>query len=315
MIEEEQPAPVVVSGSLYVVATPIGNLGDLSDRARRVLASVDYIAAEDTRVSRPLLTRLGARAQIFAAHQHNEAGSAARIVALLAQGHSVALISDAGTPAVSDPGTRIVSAALEAGFRVEPVPGPSAVTALLSASGIVEGAFRFEGFLPARARQRDQRLDALAHSDCPVVLFESPHRIEATLAAIAERCGDDRWIALGRELSKKFEEIHRCTAAEARVWLEANPMRSRGEYALVIACAGWHPASSAREPAAAEPDATPATAAADAPLSVEIDRLLAALLPELGTSRSSRVVESLSGRPHREIYARALALAKDLKHL
>lgn len=315
MIEQEQPAPVVVSGSLYVVATPIGNLGDLSERARRVLAGVDYIAAEDTRVSRPLLTRLGARAQVFAAHQHNEAGSAARIVALLAQGHSVALISDAGTPAVSDPGARIVSAALEAGFRVEPVPGPSAVTALLSASGIVEGAFRFEGFLPSRARQRDQRLETLSHSDCPVVLFESPHRIEATLAAIVERCGGDRWIALGRELSKKFEEIHRCTAAEAGLWLEANPMRSRGEYALVIACEGWHPASSTQASKTAEPDAASAATMSDTRVSVEIDRLLAALLPELGTSRSSRIVENLSGRPHRDIYARALALTKDLKHL
>src|SRR5690606_35881979 len=160
--------------------------------------------------------------------------AAQRIVAALAEGRSVALVSDAGTPAVSDPGARIVADVRAAGYRVVPVPGPSAPIALISASGLVEGPFHFEGFLPARAKARDERLAVLARLPHPFVLFEAPHRIGQTLSGIARSCGGQRRIALGRELTKRFEEIHVCASADALAWLEADPNRSRGEYVLVV---------------------------------------------------------------------------------
>lgn len=301
----------VERGSLYVVATPIGHLGDLSARAARVLAQADYVAAEDTRVSAPLVARLSSRARLIAAHQHNEAMVAARIVGLLAEGLTVALITDAGTPGISDPGARIVSTVLDAGQPVVPIPGPSAVTAIASASGLIEGAFRFEGFLPSRPRQRDERLRGLASSDCPIVVFEAPHRIEATLAAIASQLGSDRWLALGRELTKKFEEIHRCLSGEAVAWVKADPMRAKGEYALVLAPAGFRPPGQrpATEPEAAG-GAVQGLATTSPPqavaLTIDMDRLLAALVAELGVNRAARIVEQLAGRPHREVYQRAL---------
>ncbi len=304
----------VEPGALYVVATPIGHLGDLSARAARVLAEVDVVAAEDTRVTAPLLTRLASRARLLAAHQHNEAAAAARILALLGEAKSVALVTDAGTPGVSDPGARIVSAALEAGLRVIPIPGPSALPTLASASGLIEGPFRFEGFLPARPRQRAERLRQLSTSDCPIVMFESPHRIEATIAAIVEQLGPDRWMVLGRELTKKFEEIHRCRSGQAQTWLRDDPMRLKGEYGLIVAPTGFAPAGmrAADADTAAQgdgnkpkdPTAEPVT------LSIDLDQLLAALVLELGASRATRIVERMAGRPHREIYARALRLAK-----
>lgn len=311
-MSEHDTTQAVEPGALYVVATPIGHLGDLSARASRVLREVDVVAAEDTRVTAPLLARLASRAKLIAAHQHNEAAVAERIVTMLAEEKSVALVSDAGTPAVSDPGARIVSAALEAGVRVIPVPGPSALTALASASGLIESAFRFEGFLPARPRQRAERLRQLAGCDCPVVLFESPHRIEATIATIVEQLGADRWLVLGRELTKKFEEIHRCKSGQALEWLHDNPMRLKGEYGLIVAPAGFAPAGAHR----AQADTTIDSCAPSDPslepvtLSVGLDQLLGALVAELGASRATRLVERMAGRPHREVYARALRLAK-----
>jgi len=313
-MSEHDTTQAVEPGALYVVATPIGHLGDLSARASRVLREVNVVAAEDTRVTAPLLARLASRAKLIAAHQHNEAAVAERIVAMLAEEKSVALVSDAGTPAVSDPGARIVSAALEAGVRVIPVPGPSALTAPASVSGLIENAFRFEGFLPARPRQRAERLRQLAGCDCPVVLFESPHRIEATIATIVEQLGADRWLVLGRELTKKFEEIHRCTSGQALEWLHDNPMRLKGEYGLVIAPAGFAPAGARRAEAdgaidggqrdPSDPSLEPVT------LSIGLDQLLGALVVELGASRATRLVERMAHRPHREVYARALRLAK-----
>lgn len=313
-MSEHDTTQAVEPGALYVVATPIGHLGDLGARAARVLREVDVVAAEDTRVTAPLLARLASRAHLMAAHQHNEASVAGRIVALLAEEKSVALVSDAGTPSVSDPGARIVSAVLEAGGRVIPVPGPSALTALASASGLIENAFRFEGFLPARPRQRAERLRQLAGSDCPVVLFESPHRIEATIAAIVEQLGADRWLVLGRELTKKFEEIHRCTSGQALEWLHDTPMRLKGEYGLIVAPAGFAPAGARRTETEAAADggrAEPSDPSVEPVLlSIDLDQLLGALVAELGTSRATRLVERMADRPHREMYARALRLAK-----
>jgi 16S rRNA (cytidine1402-2'-O)-methyltransferase len=280
-------------GTLYVVATPIGNLSDLSERTIQVLREADWVAAEDTRTTRVLLDRAASAARMLAAHRHNERASAGRVVALLEQGCKVALVSDAGTPAVSDPGALVVSAALDAGATVVPIPGPCAATAMISASGLVEGPFHFEGFLPARARARDERLAALATLPWPFVLYEAPHRIAATLPAIAGHCGADRVVAIGRELSKRFEEIHRCPAGAAPAWLAADPNRERGEYVLVVA------------------GATPTDASAGA--SLDARRLLTALLEELPPSRAVRVAGRATDLPHRELYQLALEIAKESK--
>lgn len=305
-------------GSLYVVATPIGHLSDLGVRAAEVLRSVDVVAAEDTRTSRVLLDRVGSHASAMAAHRHNEFDAGERIVGLLAQGRNVALISDAGTPAVSDPGARIVTMVLRAGHRVVPIPGPSAPIALLSACGLVEGAFHVEGFLPTRAKARADRLALLARMPHAFVLFEAPHRIARTLPAIAAACGDARWLALGRELTKRFEEIHVCRAGETAAWLAADPNRERGEYVLVVAAAGYDPERAARHGEDGS-DARPASAAhappQDEPVetasaTVEVAALLAALLEELPVSRAVRIAERATGLPHRLLYRLALASAQ-----
>lgn len=226
----------------------------------------------------------------MAAHRHNEREAGARIVELLDRGNDVALVSDAGTPAVSDPGARIVAMALRAGHRVVPIPGPSAPVALLSACGLVEGPFHFEGFLPARTGARDARLAVLARMPHPFVLFEAPHRIATTLPAIAQQCGTTRRVALGRELTKRFEEVHRCAAAEAAGWVAADPNRERGEYVLVVEGAGQ-----TDEPAGPALDA---------------ERLLRALLESLPTSQAVKVATRATGLPHKTVYRLALDLSQ-----
>lgn len=294
---------MTLEAGLYVVATPIGNLGDLSPRAMEVLRAADWVGAEDTRVSQKLLTLVASRARMIAVHEHNESSAAERIVALLDEGKLVALVSDAGTPAVSDPGARVVAAVRAAGHRVIPVPGPSAVLALLSASGLVDdGSFLFAGFLPSRARARAERLAELGKSASIVVIFESPHRIAATLGAIAEVLGPERTLVLGRELTKKFEEIVALAAGEASGWLAADANRERGEYAIAIAPAA--------KVGAAERD----QAGGAMPVTIEtsLDQLLRSLLAELPPSRAARLAESLTGLPHRAVYPRTLELAKTL---
>ncbi len=285
-----------MTSRLYVVATPIGNLSDLGERARRILLEVDLVAAEDTRVTQVLLRHVGARARTIRADEHNQQRAAQSVLEHLRAGHSVALVSDAGTPAISDPGNAIVAAAHEAGFAVVPIPGPSAVTALLSAAGLPDGPFLFEGFLPARASNRDARLKLVAQAadqaGATLVLYEAPHRITATLEAIAQHFGAHRTIAIGRELTKTFEEIWRGTAAEAPQWLAQRPERTRGEFVIAIG----------RAPA------TALDAQASAGTSIDPQELLASLLPELGTSRAVRLAQRLTGLAHRELYARALAL-------
>jgi 16S rRNA (cytidine1402-2'-O)-methyltransferase len=285
-----------MTSQLYVVATPIGNLSDLGERARRILLEVDLVAAEDTRVTQVLLRHVGARARTIRADEHNQQRAAQSVLEHLRAGHSVALVSDAGTPAISDPGNAIVAAAHEAGFAVVPIPGPSAVTALLSAAGLPDGPFLFEGFLPARASNRDARLKLVAQAadlaGATLVLYEAPHRITATLEAIAQHFGAHRSVAIGRELTKTFEEIWRGTAAEAPQWLAQRPERTRGEFVIAIG----------RAPA------TALDAQASAGTSIDPQELLASLLPELGTSRAVRLAQRLTGLAHRELYARALAL-------
>jgi 16S rRNA (cytidine1402-2'-O)-methyltransferase len=271
---------------LYVVATPIGRLSDLGLRASEVLRRVDVVAAEDTRTSRVLLDHVGARpGQLIASHAHNEAGSAQRIVALIGEGRSVALVSDAGTPGISDPGARVVAAVHAAGLPVVPVPGPAAVTTLLSAAGFAEPRFRFEGFLPARPKARRDRLASLARSDVVVVLYESPHRIVETGHDLAAALEPERTVVVGRELTKRFEQIRRLAAAELPGWLAAHPDHQRGEFVLAF-------------------DAAPPTVSASGPA----DALLLALCEALPVRQAARIAARATGRRANALYARALAL-------
>ncbi|MGA2519586.1 MAG: 16S rRNA (cytidine(1402)-2'-O)-methyltransferase [Acidimicrobiales bacterium] len=204
------------AGTLVLVATPIGNLGDLSPRARDTLASADVVCCEDTRRTRALLTHAGVRGKtLLSLHGHNEVARLAEVIGRLAQGATVAVVSDAGTPAVSDPGARLVAAAVAAGATVSTVPGPSAVIAALVVSGLPTTRFVFEGFLPRRGSERRQRLDGLAAERSTVVLFESPARLAATLSDLLTRCGPERPVVVAREITKLHEEVWRGTMAEA----------------------------------------------------------------------------------------------------
>lgn len=222
------------SPALYVVPTPLGNLGDITQRAIDVLRSVSWVAAEDTRHSGPLLKHFGSNARLLAAHQHNEAGAAQQVITKLAAGESVALVSDAGTPAVSDPGARLVADVRAAGYRVVPLPGPCAAVAALSASGLTEQHFLFYGFLPSRAKQREDALRELTGLPYALVFYEAPHRILETVAALAEVFGPERTVVMARELTKLFETIHSCPLADAHDWLLADANRQRGEFVLLI---------------------------------------------------------------------------------
>jgi 16S rRNA (cytidine1402-2'-O)-methyltransferase len=223
-----------LSAALYVVATPIGNLEDIGRRAARILRSVSVVAAEDTRSSQPLLKSVGTGARCVALHAHNEAEAAGDIVARILQGQAVALISDAGTPGISDPGARLVAAAHRAGVRVVPIPGASATTTLVSAAGLPDGRFLFEGFLPSRPKQRRQRLAELDALSCPFLIFEAPHRIEETAADLESAFEPQRELVVGRELTKQFEQVVRMEIGEFPAWLAADPNRRRGEFALLV---------------------------------------------------------------------------------
>ncbi len=274
-----------LTSGLYVVATPIGHLSDLSARAIDVLTHVDVVAAEDTRVARTLLAHVGAHPQLLSTHAHNEARSAQTIVRMLQAGQRVALTSDAGTPGISDPGARVVAAVHAAGLPVIPVPGPAAVTTLLSVAGLSDGRFRFEGFLPHRPAARRERLAALAGSDVAVVLYESPHRIEQTVADLADALEPQRTVVIGRELTKRFEQVHRCTAGELPGWLQADPDRRRGEFVLVFEAALPQSASEA-----------------------QVETVLRVLCDELPTKQSSRIAARITGLAADDLYRRALAM-------
>lgn len=223
----------IESSVLYVVPTPLGNLADLTRRAEEVLCSVQWIAAEDTRHSGPLLKQLGAQGRTLPAHQHNEHEAAARIVEKLQAGDSVALISDAGTPGISDPGARVVAAVRAAGCKVVPLPGPCAAVTALSASGLTEEHFLFYGFLPSKGGQRRQALEALRDHPYALVFYEAPHRVLETVADMAAVFGE-RTLVIGRELTKLFETVHSLPLAEALDWLKADANRQRGEFVLML---------------------------------------------------------------------------------
>ena len=216
-----------------MVATPIGNLGDITARALETLKRVDIVAAEDTRVARRLFTHFGIAAKVIALHAHNERRASEQVLGWIAQQKSVALVSDAGTPTVSDPGALLVKNCLAAGYAVVPIPGASALTAALSASGVVAEAVLYAGFLPASGRERRERLEALAGGPWAIVLFEAPHRIAQTLSDLHAALGD-REVVIARELTKRFETITRIALAQAPAWVAAEPERRRGEFVLVI---------------------------------------------------------------------------------
>ena len=273
-------------GALYVVATPIGNLRDITLRALEILQSVAVIAAEDTRTSATLLAHHGIATKVIAAHEHNEAQAAQRITGLLQAGQSVALITDAGTPAISDPGARIVRAVREAGLAVVPIPGANAAIAALSASGL-EGPFHFAGFLSPKSSARRGALRAWLTLPATLVLYEAPHRILELARDLAEEYPGERRVVLARELTKRFESIHATTVAQAAGWLEGDPNRLRGEFVVLIEAA------------------TPAPAAA---LDAQAERVLGLLLAEMPVKSAARLAAAITGAPRNALYARALEL-------
>lgn len=272
-----------------MVATPIGNLADVTLRAVHVLGLVDAVACEDTRVGGALLTHLGLHKPLLALHHHNEQAATVLVLARLARGERVAFISDAGTPVVSDPGATLVAAAQAAGHATVPVPGASSVLAALCVAGdtLAEG-FAFIGFLPAKAGERDSLLAALAlRRSEALVLFEAPHRIAALLDALAQAIPERR-LTLGRELTKQFETVVTMAASQAPAWLAADANRSRGEFVLVL-------------------HAQPAAAAAEGALDAAGERTLRVLLAELPLKQAVALAATLTGAPRNALYAQALA--------
>ena len=275
------------SPALYVVPTPLGNLGDMSQRAIDVLRQVSWVAAEDTRHSAHLLKHYGSGARLLPAHEHNEEAAAQQIVAHLAKGESVALVSDAGTPAVSDPGARLVARVRAASFRVVPLPGPCAAVTALSASGLSETHFLFYGFLPAKSRQREDALRELAALPYALVFYEAPHRILETVAALATVFGPQRTLVMARELTKLFETIHSCPTGDALAWLEADANRQRGEFVLLVS--GAPPAGDDGEG----------------------ERVLKLLLDEgLPVKQATRLAHGITGAGKNALYELALTLKK-----
>ena len=231
---EQQRFP---ESALYVVATPIGNIADVSLRALKVLSLVDAIACEDTRNTGLLMSRLGLSTPLFSAHQHNERESAEKIIVRLRKGERIALVSDAGTPAISDPGTRIVNAVIDAGLSVIPIAGACAGIAALSASGLMTDEFYFVGFLPSKTSQRAQLLSRLTSTRATLVFYEAPHRILDTAQALANALEGTRRVVVAREISKLFEQIHRCQLSELHDWLAQAPEHQKGEFVLLVEAA------------------------------------------------------------------------------
>lgn len=282
------------ASTLYVVATPIGNLADITLRALYVIERADTLACEDTRHTQQMLRAYGldrSNSQLLAVHQHNEAEAAAQVIARLAQGQRVAYVSDAGTPAISDPGARLVAAVAAAGYRVMPLPGASSVTALLSASGMTgEGGFVFTGFLSSKATERQRAIDTLMGESRAVVLLEAPHRIEALAQALSQL--GSRLITVGRELTKQFETVHTLPAHQLPAWFAEKADHVRGEFALVI-----H---------ALDKPTQDASEALDA----DSLRTLKLLLTELPLKTAVKLTSDITGASKNVVYDTALSLKK-----
>lgn len=285
LIEEAKDA------TLYVVATPIGNLRDITLRALDILRSVNVVVAEDTRVAGKLLAHYGIDVRVISSREHNERQSAAGIVKLLAEGKSVALTTDAGTPAISDPGSEVVARARERDFRVVPIPGASALSVALSVSGERLSRVMFCGFLPAKDGERHKSLEELATEQAALVFYEAPHRILKTLDDLALTMGPERRVVICRELTKLYEEVHACSLGEARTWLESKPERIRGEFVLVVEHGRENEAELERER--------------------ESERVLALLLRELPLKKAVSLAAEIAGGRKNALYRRALALTRD----
>ncbi len=273
-------------GTLYVVATPIGNLADASPRALDVLRQAELVACEDTRTTRTLLARHGIERATLALHAHNERTATAKLLAALRAGSSVALVTDAGTPGISDPGALLVEAAHREGLRVVPVPGPNAAVAAYSAAGFAADRFLFVGFLPAKPAARRKALAAL-DLPWPVILYEAPHRVLETVEDLAARFGGERELVIARELTKKFEEVARLPLAQAVAWLKAGAHRQQGEFVLVLGAG---------------------TVAA--PGRDEGGRVLDILLESLPASEAAKLAARITGAPRNALYKLALERAK-----
>jgi 16S rRNA (cytidine1402-2'-O)-methyltransferase len=279
-----------MDAALYVVATPLGNLRDITLRALDVLASVDAVAAEDTRHTRRLLSHYTIRARLIALHEHNEQQTAGEIIKLIVAGKPVAYVTDAGTPAISDPGALLVSRVREASLRVIPVPGPSALTAAFSAAGMNAPHFLFFGFLPTNARTRRAALSAVSSLPYTLVFFEAPHRLLRTVEDMTQALGPDRVIVMAREITKVFESFQRCKLAEAGAWLAEGANRTRGEFVLIVE--GAVPAR--------------AQSVAHAQCTLEI------LLNELPVKQAVHLAAAITGAKRNVLYARALELKKGI---
>ncbi len=279
--------PRLTEGTLFVVATPIGNLDDLSPRARQVLGTVDLIAAEDTRVTGRLLSHFGIKCRQIALHEHNQESLAVRIVEGLRNGRSVALVSDAGTPLISDPGFRLLRAAHLAGIKVSPIPGATAFVCALSVSGLPTDRFVFEGFLPAKKAARQKRLESLAIETRTVVFYESVHRIDATLADLIDSHGADRQAFIGRELTKLHEQCVSGNLDSLATMLSDGCIVSKGEFVLAVAGAEERPMNSDH---------------------VDVERLLVELVNELPGKQAVSIAAAVTGHSKNELYRRMLAL-------
>ncbi len=275
------------AGHLYIVATPIGNLGDMSQRAIEILQQVDRILAEDTRHSGHLLHHLGIQKPMWSCHEHNEEQRIQQVLTALAVGESLALISDAGTPLINDPGYRLVTSVTEQGYPIVPIPGPSALITALSIAGLPTDRFAFEGFLPAKTGARVKRLQALADEVRTLVFYESSHRIVATLADLLQVLGRERPIALMRELTKRYEQVFRGRIEQVVEQLGADPNHQKGEFVLVV--------HGAEESAGAQ--------------QISSGILLQGLLEELPASKAASLAAKLTGLPRKQMYEQALKLS------
>ncbi len=283
----QNPVANLLAPALYVVATPIGNLGDITLRALETLRGVDLVACEDTRHAKHLLGHHGLRVPTLALHQHNENEAAAKLIGLLAEGRRIALISDAGTPGVSDPGARTVAAVRAAGFRVVPLPGANAAITALSAAGLLDERFLFVGFLPAKVGARQTAIMQLRDVAAALVFYEAPHRVLETVSDLAELLSARHEIIIARELTKLFEQIERLPLTQALEWLQADANRQRGEFVLIVS-------------------APPARAAAA--LDAVAEHVLTTLLAELPVKQAVKLATEITNQPKNALYARALAL-------
>ena len=282
----DSPHHTRLPAALYVVATPIGNLGDITLRALKTLAEVDRVAAEDTRVSGQLLAHFNIKKPLVSIREHNELAAAQKVIDQIAAGEAVAYVSDAGTPAISDPGARLVAAVRAAGLLVVPIPGASAVITALSAAGLGQGAWLFHGFLPPKSGARKQTLQNLSGVEAALVFYEAPHRVAETIDDMIAVLDPVRGLTIARELTKRFESIVTLPLSEAPAWLATDPNHLRGEFVLVV-----HPP-------------TTASCADD----TEAQRILAVLLSELPASVASKLTAQLTGRKKAELYKMVLAM-------